>query len=159
MKYKSKERKGMRLFCEIIMFVFLLACAGCVSPRVTYIPIEEEPRVSEEYIQILKEKPERPFRTIGLLDVSGTDWSSKEEMLKALKRKAYLVGADAIIDLEYERGGEKLEPATKGQYVSGGLLWDLPERKVDKLFGSINLRAKAIKYVDESKSDPEGGEE
>jgi hypothetical protein len=40
-----------------------------------------------------------------LLEVSGSDWISKEGMLKVLKRKAYLVGAEAIIDLEYEQEG------------------------------------------------------
>lgn len=148
----------MKKFCGLIIFIFLLAFLGCGSPKVVYTPVKEEPRVSAKEIEILSEKPQRPYKVVGLLEVGGSDWTSKEEMLDALKKKAYTVGADAIIDLEYERGGKEFQPATTGAYVSGDLLWELPKRKVNKLLGSKNLCAKAIRYVTETQSNMERGE-
>ncbi len=129
----------------VIVGIFLLGFMGC-APSVSYMPFKEKPVVSEERIQVLSEKPQGFYKLLGLLEVNASYWTSQDEMLRLLKRKAYLVGAEAIMDLEYEAGGEKVEPATKGYYASSSLLWPLPKRKINNLFGFVTLKAKAIRY-------------
>jgi len=123
---------------------------GCVS-KVTYFPASYK---SSE-IEILTSPPAKPYKVLGIIQVEGNEWMNKEDFLRLLRNKASQIGADALIEVEFKKGGEKLEKAKLGHYAEGRLVWDLPERKINKLFGGIVLKAKAIKYVKDLK---EGGE-
>lgn len=140
---------------QTIILAFLLGCA----PQMIYTPYQDQPRISEEEIRIVDGTPERSYEIIGLIEARGSDWTSKEEMLKALKSKAHSVGADAIIDLRYERGGREIEEAKVGAYASGELAWKLPKRKVNRLLSPTYIRAKAIKYTDRPDQTQKGGDE
>ncbi|OQX87716.1 MAG: hypothetical protein B6D55_02550 [Candidatus Omnitrophica bacterium 4484_70.2] len=123
---------------------------GCVS-KVTYFPASYK---SSE-IEILTSPPAKPYKVLGIIQVEGNEWMNKEDFLRLLRNKASQIGADALIEVEFKKGGEKLEKAKLGHYAEGRLVWDLPKRKINKLFGGIVLKAKAIKYVKDLK---EGGE-
>ena len=137
----------MKILKICIMMVLIM---GCVS-RVSYFPTS----LKSSEIEILTSPPAKPYKVLGVIQVEGNEWINKEDFLRILKNKASQVGADALIDLEFEKGGEKLEKAKVGHYAEGKLVWDLPKRKINKLFGRIVLKAKAIKYVEDLK---EGGE-
>ena len=131
-----------------ICIIFLMI--GC-APKVTYFPhLQESPEV-----KILTSPPNKPYKVLGVIQVEGNEWMSKEDFLKLLKKKASQIGADALMDLEFEKGGEKLEKAKLGHYAESELVWSLPKRKINRLFGKVVLKAKAIKYVEDLK---EGGE-
>jgi len=133
---------------KICIITFLIM--GCVS-RVSYFPVS----LKSSEIEILTSPPAKPYKILGVIQVEGNEWMSEEDFLRVLKNKASQIGADALMDLEFEKGGEKLEKAKVGHYAEGKLVWDLPKRKINKLFGGIVLKAKAIKYVENLK---EGGE-
>ena len=137
----------MKILKICIMMVLIM---GCVS-RVSYFPTS----LKSSEIEILTSPPAKPYKVLGVIQVEGNEWMNKEDFLRILKNKASQVGADALIDLEFEKGGEKLEKAKVGHYAEGKLVWDLPKRKINKLFGRVVLKAKAIKYVEDLK---EGGE-
>ena len=124
---------------------------GCVS-RVTYFPVSSK---SSSEIEILTSSPTRPYKVLGVIEVEGNEWMSEEDFLRLLKKKAFQIGADALMDLEFEKGGEKLEKAKLGHYAESELVWSLPKRKINNLFGKVVLKAKAIKYIKNLKG---GGE-
>lgn len=143
-------------------FVFggCILIGGC-APKVAYIPFKKEPEVvSPKEIKILTQKPREPYKVLGVLEVQANGWTSKEGILRILKRKAWVIDADALMDLEYENATDNTEQAAQGAYASGALMWSLPKRKINNLFASASyvVRAKAIKYLNKPNQTKKGGD-
>ena len=139
------------MFIQLIGIFLLVGC----TPQIVYVPIKRELLLKKAAeVQLFLHEPKVSYQILGGVEVKG-GWSSKEKMIAELKRKAWLVGADAVIDVEYRRGGEKAKKARLGQYAQSHLLWDLPQRKINNLFGEVVLRGEAVKFTN-SNSTREG---
>ena len=116
------------------LFIILLFFPGCIQGNVTLLdPSKTYP--SSTSIEILMEKPARPFRTIAIVKASGPPSSGDAELLAVLRGKAKAIGADAIIPLSKEKDeGASVSNPCGGGIVIGG---------AEKI---IVLKAYAIKY-------------
>jgi len=140
----------------LIKMVGIWLLVGC-APQIVYVPIKKKLLLKKAAeVKIFLHEPKVPYQVLGIVEVKG-GWSSKEKMIAELKRKAWLAGADAVIDVEYRRGGEKAEKARLGQYAQSHLLWGLPQRKINNLFGEVVLRGEAVKFTN-SNSTRKGGD-
>ena len=92
----------MKIHCLIAAGLALLV-AGCsvtthvvqLNPARTFEPTQN--------VEILLEKPTRPYFEIGLLESRGAVGVTEAELLNDAREKARKLGADAIVKLEAER--------------------------------------------------------
>lgn len=117
---------------------------GC-GTTTSYIPADVLPKFSQERdLEILNQAPQKPYKVLGVIEVKG---NFKEQMLDALKSQARQIRADAVIIEKYEKEIEEGKKA-KGAYAESGLLWELPQRKINKMFSSYTLSGTAIMYTE-----------
>ncbi|HLD46990.1 MAG TPA: hypothetical protein VJA64_04140 [Desulfobaccales bacterium] len=116
-----------------ILIILLLLCSGCVQGNVTLLDSSNYP--ASAYVEVLKEKPARPYKTIALVKATGPQGSGEAELLGVLQGQARSVGADAILPLAKE------ENASGGlnNPCSGGVVGEGREKVTV-------LKAYAIKY-------------
>ena len=116
----------------IILLLFLLL-SGCVQGNVTLLDSPKYPASS--YVEILKEKPDRPYKTLALVKATGPQGAGETELLGVLQSQAKSVGADAILPLAKE------DNASGGlnNPCSGGVVGEGREKVTV-------LKAYAIKY-------------
>jgi hypothetical protein len=87
--------------CAIAVAALLLAGCATVVTRVAML----DPAVSlapTSRVEILLEKPQRPYREIAFLESRGIAGGSEVELLEDAREKARALGADAIVRLELE---------------------------------------------------------
>ena len=116
-----------------ILIILLLLFSGCVQGNVTLLDSSNYP--ASAYVEVLREKPARPYKTIALVKATGPQGSGETELLAVLQGKAKSVGADAIMPLPKE------ENASGGlnNSCSGGVVGEGTEKVTV-------LKAYAIKY-------------
>ena len=88
----------------ILAVLFLAGCSQCIVMRSEYYDITGKVLTSKpdtEEIQILTEKPNRPYQEIGLVKVLARWSTSHEAMNTELKKRARAAGADALMDVQY----------------------------------------------------------
>ena len=89
--------KALRLLV-IAGALALAACAGTNTHVVRFNPAHEFPPTQD--VEILLDKPQRPFVEIALLESQGL---SEAELLNDAREKAKTLGADAIVRQELSR--------------------------------------------------------
>jgi len=82
----------MPLFFILVVIICLLSCS-----KVQYMPVDRSiTYVPTDSVNIYWEKPNTPYKEIGILTAEGSDLS-KEELLDMLKEKARSIGAHGVI--------------------------------------------------------------
>ncbi|MBU1043702.1 MAG: hypothetical protein KJ915_04805 [Candidatus Omnitrophica bacterium] len=129
------------IILQSIFFLFFMA--GCVSSA-NFIPADVKHHLSSpKEIKIFTNAPEFPYHVLGTINAFGR---SEKDMMEALKRKAFEIGADGLIDVvKPETSSTKPEQA-KGAYASSGLMWNVPKHKIG-LLGGQQVQATAIQYI------------
>ncbi|HSQ04384.1 MAG TPA: hypothetical protein VLN59_10135 [Burkholderiales bacterium] len=79
----------------------LSGCASVTTQVVSLNPAQTFP--PSQNVEILLEKPHRPYTAIGLLESRGEIGASEADLLKDIRVKAQQLGADAVVRLESER--------------------------------------------------------
>ena len=116
-----------------ILTILLLLFSGCVQGNVTLLDSSTYP--ASAYVEILQEKPARPYKTIAMVKATGPQGSGETELLTVLQGQAKSVGADAILPLAKEENSSGgVNNPCSGGVVGGG------SEKVTV------LKAYAIKY-------------
>ena len=80
----------MRFILSFLIF-FLSGCA-----TISYLPSTSQKLPPTQSVEILWEKPQRPYIELGQISVESADYS-EETLFKKLKQKAMEIGADAVI--------------------------------------------------------------
>jgi hypothetical protein len=116
-----------------ILIILLLLFSGCIQGNVTLLDSSNYP--ASAHVEILREKPARPYKTIAMVKATGPQGSGETELMAVLQGKAKSVGADAIMPLPKE------ENASGGldNPCSGGVVGEGAEKVTV-------LKAYAIKY-------------
>ncbi|MBU4304460.1 MAG: hypothetical protein KJ893_02375 [Candidatus Omnitrophica bacterium] len=134
---------------KMMFFLASLILIGC-STSAGFIPADVTHHLnSPEEIKILTEPPQFPYHVLGTIHARGT---SEKDITDALKRKAFEVGADALIDVVQQETAANKSEKSKGAYASSGLMWNVPKRKMD-LLGPRQAQATAIQYIIKEKKD------
>jgi hypothetical protein len=91
--------------CAIFCVLFsLLLLGGCATVRTQVVELKPAQRYAPtEHVEILLEKPERPYTEIALLESRGEIGASEADLLEQARREARALGADAIVRLEVTR--------------------------------------------------------
>jgi hypothetical protein len=100
-----------------ILTIILLLFSGCIQGYTTLL----EPSISyppSANLEILTEKPTRPYRPIAVVRAVGQPSSDEGELLAVLRKKAKSVGADAILVLSKEE--DDSAEICAGGIVAGG---------------------------------------
>jgi hypothetical protein len=131
--YLPRETPGEIMSWKFLVIILLLF-SGCIQGNVTLLDASKNYPPSAN-IEILKEKPARPFKTIAIVKATGLPGSGDPELLAVLRGQAKAVGADAIMPLPKEENDsvDVYNPCTGG-IVCGG-----PQK-------TIVWKALAIKY-------------
>jgi hypothetical protein len=123
-----------KLLFIIFPLLILIRCASTsvvlTDDTVVYPPTEK--------VEILTEKPNKPFKIIAKLETKGYKGTSQTTILKSMREKAKSIGADAIVPgedaSEFNLPGVIYNPWLGGYQTIGG--------------GKIPiLRGYAIKYI------------
>lgn len=99
-----------------LILLFILALNGCVytasmnfSPYVDRAALNEylasRPRKSSEEIKILPTKPKESYIVLGTVSAPDYEWTNRyttDDLVKAMRKKAVEVGADALVDFRTE---------------------------------------------------------
>jgi len=104
-----------------MLLVVLCLLSGCVQGSVTLVePPKTYPATAS--LEILREKPARPYRTIAIVRASGMPSATNSELCGVLEKEARSIGADAILLLPREEnvsvGG--YNPCAGGVVNGGG---------------------------------------
>ena len=128
---------------SLSLFLILLLFLGCASTGVVLLDDTIKYTPSEN-VEILIEKPKRPYKVIAKLETKGIKGTSHTTILESMRQKAKSIGADAIIPTEdaseYQLPGVMYNPWLGGYQT-------LPGGKVPI------LRGYAIKYLSSFSSD------
>jgi hypothetical protein len=84
-----------------ILTIILLLFSGCIQGHITLL----EPSISyppSANLEILTEKPTRPYKPIAVVRAVGLPSTDEGELLAVLREKAKSAGADAILVLSKE---------------------------------------------------------
>jgi hypothetical protein len=86
-----------------------LLVAACTTVSTRVVPLDPELKLApSQRVEILLEKPQRPYVQIALLESRGMAGGGEAELLEDARAKARALGADAIIRLEVEKTVEPL---------------------------------------------------
>lgn len=135
------------------------ACATVTTQIVPFAPELKLPPTA--HVEILFEKPQRPYREIALLESRGMAGDTEAQLWLDAREKARAFGADALIRLEVEKTHYPpmvfydpfLSPYYSSFYPHGYFYPYPPEYRVIPGGVAYTLKAMAIKY------DPVAGEE
>ena len=83
------------------LVLLLAGCAGVSTQVVELNPAQRFPPTQN--VEVLLEKPKRPYIEVGLLESRGNFGGSEATLLNDAREKARALGADAILKLETER--------------------------------------------------------
>jgi hypothetical protein len=88
------------VFATISVVVF----SGCATVSTQVVPLDPSLRLApSQRVEILLEKPRRPYAEIALLESRGIAGGGEAELLEDARLKAREIGADAIVRLEVEK--------------------------------------------------------
>lgn len=147
----------MRLMTLPAAALAVLSAAGCASVSTRVVELDPALRLPpSQRVEILLEKPQRPYRQVALLESRGiTD--GEAELLEHARSKAQAMGADAIIRLEVEKMQRPpiviydppYSPFHFGSWFHRHAYWCPPLAGENRVFGAVTiftLKALAIKY-------------
>lgn len=78
--------------------------AGCATISTQVVPLSPERHFAPtQSVEILLEKPQRPYAEIALLESRGMVGDTEAQLWEDAREKAGALGADALIRLEVER--------------------------------------------------------
>ena len=78
--------------------------SGCAAVSTRVVPLDLSLTLAPtERVEILLEKPRRPYTQLALLESRGIAGGSESELLEDAREKARTLGADAIVRLELEK--------------------------------------------------------
>jgi hypothetical protein len=78
--------------------------SGCAAVSTQVVPLDPSLTLAPtERVEILLEKPRRPYTELALLESRGIAGGSESELLEDARDKARTLGADAIVRLELEK--------------------------------------------------------
>ena len=78
--------------------------SGCAAVSTRVVPLDPSLTLAPtERVEILLEKPRRPYTQLALLESRGIAGGSESELLEDAREKARTLGADAIVRLELEK--------------------------------------------------------
>ena len=81
-----------------------LVVAGCAAVSTRVVPLDPALKFApSQHVEILLDKPRRPYTQIALLESRGMVGGGESELLEDAREKARALGADAIIRLEVEK--------------------------------------------------------
>lgn len=81
-----------------------LVIVGCATVSTRVVPLDPALKFApSQRVEILLEKPPRPYTGIALLESRGMVGGGESELLEDAREKARALGADAIIRLEVEK--------------------------------------------------------
>ena len=83
------------------LILLLAGCAGVSTQVVELNPAQRFPPTQN--VEVLLEKPQRPYIELGLLESRGDFGATEATLLNDAREKARALGADAILKLETER--------------------------------------------------------
>ena len=93
-----------RFSTVMIRALFALLVAGCATVSTRVVPLDPALKFApSQRVEILLEKPRRPYTRIALLESRGVAGGGEAELLEDAREKAQALGADAIIRLEVEK--------------------------------------------------------
>ena len=90
------------IFFTAAIDALLISGCAAVSTRVVHLDPSRTFAPSQR-VEILLEKPRRPYVEIALLESRGAAGGGEAELLKDAREKARALGADAIVRLEIEK--------------------------------------------------------
>lgn len=132
-------------FSIILLVVFQYGCTYTASfNRQPYVNMESVKRFSEtkksktpEEIVFLKEYPKESYVVLGTLHAPEIEWTAHydtDDLIKAMRKKASELGADAIVDFRFNESpsvhkvGRSVVPF-KGLHAWGEAIIFIPEDK------------------------------
>lgn len=93
----------MRRLVPLAAALAALGTAGCASISTRVVELDPDLKFPpSRRVEVLLEKPQRPYRQIALLESRGVT-DGEAELLEHARSKAQAVGADAIIRLAVEQ--------------------------------------------------------
>jgi hypothetical protein len=134
-----------------------LNAAGCASVSTRVVELDPTLRLPpSQRVEILFEKPQRPFRQIALIESRGIP-DGEAELLEQARSKAQAMGADAIVRLEVEKTQRPpivihdppYSPFHFGSWFDRFMYWRPPLADEYRVFGAVTiftLKALAIQY-------------
>jgi hypothetical protein len=96
-RFKSKSPKPMKIY----VFLLLLLATGCSSTQLVRLDTPD-PKHADVAIHLKGEKgPSREYVVVAYVQTSGSIWTNKKQLMKAFKRNAAAMNADAIVQVNY----------------------------------------------------------
>lgn len=145
----------MRSTNFLVAVLAALSATGCASVSTRVVELDPTLKLPpSQRVEILFEKPQRPFRQIALIESRGiTD--GEAELLEQARSKARAMGADAIVRIEVEKTQRPpivihdppYSPFHFGSWFDR--YWCPPPAAEHRVFGAVTiftLKALAIKY-------------
>lgn len=94
----------MSRFTPITAALAALVIIGCATVSTRIVPLDPALKFAPSHrVEILLEKPPRPYTQIALLESRGMLGGGESELLEDAREKARALGADAIVRLEVEK--------------------------------------------------------
>lgn len=88
----------------ILAALAALLITGCATVSTQVVALDPALKLApSQRVEILLEKPQRPYREIALLESRGMAGDGEVELLQDAREKAQALGADAIVRLEVEK--------------------------------------------------------
>ncbi len=140
------------LFLTILLIPIVLN--GCTYGHSIRFGSEVYAPTKEATVEFLYQRPNRPYKVIGIVSASGAALASSESVVRKLKGAAAKLGADAVILTEAGSAPTAVMPGqsySSGQvysngYYSGSTSYTPPT----VLYGAV-VKGIAIKYVEVAK--------
>lgn len=97
-------RLAHRVFCSLVLASIALLVTACATVSTHVVPLTADLKLPPtQHVDILLEKPSRPYREIALLESRGMVGDAEAQLWEDARAKAQALGADALIRLEVER--------------------------------------------------------
>ena len=93
-----------RIHALVLAAAAAFLVTGCATVSTDVVPLGSGPRLApSQSVEILLEKPQRPYREIALLESRGMVGDSEAALWQDAREKARALGADALIRLEVDK--------------------------------------------------------
>lgn len=88
----------------LLSLLLVLLAAGCATVSTEVVQLDPARNLAPtQNVEVLFEKPKRPYIEIALLESRGAVGTGEAELLNDAREKAKALGADAIVRVEAER--------------------------------------------------------
>lgn len=92
------------IYLKSILVCAALIIGGCATVSTRVVPLAPELKLApSQSVDILFEKPKRPYREIALLESRGMVGDTEGQLWQDARAKAQALGADALIRLEVDK--------------------------------------------------------